>query len=34
MTQSGVQLAQWGDYAGLIYVHLLLHSLAGKGYLA
>lgn len=28
------QLAQWGDYAGLIYFHLLLHGLAEKGYLS
>ena len=26
------RLAQWGDYAGLIYFHLLLHGLAEKGY--
>lgn len=25
------QLAPWGDYAGLIYFHLLLHGLAEKG---
>ena len=28
------RLAQWGDYAGLIYFHLLLHGLAEKGYLS
>jgi DNA-3-methyladenine glycosylase II len=28
------QLAQWGDFAGLIYFHLLLHGLAEKGYLS
>jgi DNA-3-methyladenine glycosylase II len=25
------QLAQWGDYSGMIYFHLLLHGLAEKG---
>ena len=28
------RLAQWGDYAGLIYFHLLLHGLAEKGHLS
>jgi DNA-3-methyladenine glycosylase II len=28
------QLARWGDFAGLIYFHLLLHGLAEKGYLS
>jgi DNA-3-methyladenine glycosylase II len=28
------RLAQWGDYAGLIYFHLLLHGLAEKGCLS
>ena len=28
------RLTQWGDYAGLIYFHLLLHGLAEKGYLS
>jgi DNA-3-methyladenine glycosylase II len=28
------KLAEWGDYAGLIYFHLLLHGLAEKGYLS